>query len=166
MPPRDMQISVVGLDRAVKRLQNPEAFRVPMRRFFTKATGAGVVEVRKRTPRWRGQAQESIKAEIDSRPIPLWGRIVSRLWYMRMLERGTRAHFPKIDGRLAQWAFDHGVDPTALAFAMARGKGRGKRRKATRGRLMFFRGRKVLLKTIPGMVEITAREIARRLERG
>lgn len=155
----NMRIQVKGLGTTADRLANPAAFQQPMRKFFIRTTAVARNSAKRRTPRWSGALRNAWKVEFDQRPLVLWARVFNPTWYAKMIDSGTKPHMPKVTGRLQQWAESKGLNPYAVAANMRKGKGRGKRPRAVRGRFMRFIARKSVRKRLPDLTAQAAKEI-------
>lgn len=144
-------IQVKGLEKAAKEL-SPDIMRRPMRRFFEDSTDLVYKGVTRRISKVTREAVNSVKVEIDPSPVPLWGRVDSDLFRMRMLEYGTGPHRPPVTPEFEAWARRRRRNPWAVARSIEL--------HGTRGRKMFSKTKRGTRRKTFKLMRRAAKEIA------
>jgi len=116
-----------------KKLDAEKLFGEPVRNFFRKALIYMQGIARGEAPRDRGQLVQSITFDIDSKPIPLWGKVGTNKGYATHMEYGTGAlsQKPAVTGsvplpsgpELETWARRHGFESGYHVADIIRWKG-------------------------------------------
>lgn len=111
-----MEIRVEGLEPLLKKLDGNSLLAAPLREALTKAVILLESAAKRGAPVDTGRLRASITHEVDSRPVPLFGKVGTDVFYAPYVEFGTRPHWPPVSA-LATWARRHGF---ASAFIVAR----------------------------------------------
>jgi hypothetical protein len=111
-----LDIKIEGLEELVKKLDSNHLLAQPLRDAFSKSVLLLESEVKRRTPVDMGRLRSSITHEVDSRPVPLFGRVGTKVEYAQYVEFGTKAHWPPVSA-LEVWARRHGF---SSAFIVTR----------------------------------------------
>lgn len=148
----DFEMKVSGLEELLKKC-SPTILEKPLRQFFRDALSAIERETKTRTPVDTGRLRASINSKIDTRPVPLWGRVETNTFYAPYVEFGTRPHFPPPNA-LAGWANRHGLGEYTFVICRAIA------RRGVQGRHMFEKG----LETAKSGIEAFAAKAAAEIE--
>lgn len=150
-----MEIRIKGLERLVKKLDGNELLGWPLRRAFRDSVTVLLREVHKRTPVDRNELRGSITFEIDTRTVPLWGKVGTDVKYAPYVEFGTEPHWPPLSA-LQPWARRHGFPPgRAGAFLVARAIARH----GTKAREFFKGGFEASESRVRGFFDRAAKDI-------
>jgi hypothetical protein len=95
-----MRIVVEGLEEALRVLNDPELIGGPLRDFFTRSVITIDNQAKARAPVDTGRLRSSMGYEVDSNPIPEWGKAGTNVWYAPSQEFGT--------GRMSDGSFGSG----------------------------------------------------------
>lgn len=149
-----------------RRLDPVKLFGEPVRNFFTRALLILQGLTREGIPVDRGRLRQSITFDVDSRPIPLWGKIGSNVKYAPDMEYGTNAlsEKPSVTGnrpfptgpQLETWARRHGFPNGWMVAAIIKRRGGLEPRRFLRN--AFTQGQS----KIRGLLDDLATEIERR----
>ena len=124
-----IEITITGMDELIQKVGNtPELLGEPLRNFFNHSTMTLQRNAQMLTPVDTGRLRASETTEIDSSPIPLWGRTGTNVYYGIFVEEDTIPHWPPVNA-LRGWATRHGMNPFLLARAISR--------RGTKGKHMF-----------------------------
>jgi hypothetical protein len=150
-----MEFRIIGLEKLLKKLDGNALLGPPLRKAFMNAVLLLERESKQRAPVDTGRLRSSITHAIDTRPVPLWGSVGSKVHYAPYVEFGTKPHSPPL-AALQPWARRHGFGPgTAGAFLVARviaARGTKARR--------YFRGAlESAVSRIQGYFDVAARAI-------
>lgn len=85
-----LKVNIQGLERAQRRLENPSAVSVPVRRFLQRSGDHLQPRVIRRIRRRTGAGRASVMMEMDPAPLPRWVKVFSKLYYIRFYEWGTK----------------------------------------------------------------------------
>lgn len=107
-------VRVEGLDEALRKL-DPRMVDRPCRNFLERGSILVQNEARRLAPVDTGQLRASIDRDVGAREAV----IGTNEDYAPYVEKGTRPHFPPV-GAVAGWARRHGMEPYAVARAIAR----------------------------------------------
>lgn len=119
MEPIRIDVTVQGLDEITKKADAPEVLGPALRLFFTGVTDELRAAAMARTPVDTAHLQRSHATAVDDAAIPRWGMVGTNVTYAVFVHEGTRPHFPPV-AALDGWAKRHGVNPWAVAQAIAR----------------------------------------------
>jgi len=121
-----IEVQVVGLDRLIRTLQ-PDLIGKPLRSFFKRATIDIANRAKRKAPVDTGLLRATLAGQVDPFPVPLWGKVGTRVKYAPYQEYGTGSegdpevphtprHWPP-GHALGVWASRHGF---ASGFQVAR----------------------------------------------
>ena len=129
-----LQVRIVGAERILRNLNDPDLVGEPWRKFLAKSTAVLESEARKNAPKWRRTLMNSIVSQIGPGTFPLEAKVGvlkgPALAYARAMEFGRApGAFPPI-AAIAEWARSKGIGipPFVIARAIAKGKSRHQRR--------------------------------------
>jgi hypothetical protein len=116
-------------DEFRRKLNDPKLIGSPARKFLNRAVLTILRFARQNAPVDRGRLRQSITYDVDSSPMPLWGKVGSNVSYAPDMEFGTNAlsEKPSATGNvpfptgadLEIWARRHGnLNPWAVAHAI------------------------------------------------
>jgi len=115
-----MEFKVVGLEKLVAKLDSNALLGPPLRKAFADAVLLLERESKRRAPVDTARLRSSITHAVDTRTVPLWGKVGTDVHYAPYVEFGTRPHWPPFSA-LQPWARRHGFPPgRAGAFLVAR----------------------------------------------
>ncbi|MFA4973644.1 MAG: hypothetical protein WC683_13620 [bacterium] len=145
-----MSVELQGLERLERKLQ-PELVAGPVRQFFKESTDLLLGRVLKNAPNDLGTLKSRISSSIDSRQVPLWGKVVSRAPHSHLLEYGVAAHMAPRQPFIA-WGERKGVSGVGAWLKMIT--------KGIKGRFFVWRA----LKDSDGDIERNERKAERAIE--
>ncbi len=97
-----MRVNIQGAKELERNLGNPDAVRLPMRRFFLRTRDHMVPRIKRRIrigPAGPGHSpgagRQSVDSKLDIARIPRFLKIFSELFYIRIYEYGAPAHGQK-----------------------------------------------------------------------
>lgn len=114
-----MEVKVEGVEQLIRKA-SPELVAKPLRQFFEKAALYIEGQAKRNSPVDTGRLRASITHSVDSMAVPLWGKVMTDVFYAPFVEYGTRPHFPP-PRALEVWAGRHGFPgPFLVCRAIAR----------------------------------------------
>lgn len=149
--PGTFDVQILGVEQITRRLK-PDLIGEPLRDFFKTAAQVAKERISNLTPGDTRTLVNSYKSEVESAPVPTYGRVWTDAAYAPFVEFDTRPHMPPVDA-LRGWAGRKGLNPWAVAMAI--------KRRGTRGRHMFELG----LERSKGAIQGLMRDLAQAIER-
>jgi len=84
-----IQVQIVGLDKLVGKLKGDTLLGKPLREAFTKSAALVERGAKQRAPVDINRLRSSITHAVDTAPVPLWGKVGTRVFYAPYQEFGT-----------------------------------------------------------------------------
>ena len=107
-----------GLDELMRKA-TPDILAGPVTEFFKRALLYMEGQAVRNAPVDTGRLRASITSALDTRSLPLWGKVTTNVFYAPYVEFGTRPHFPP-PAALEVWASRHGIPTFLVCRAIAR----------------------------------------------
>ena len=90
-----MSVNIRGAKELERNLGNPDAVRLPIRRYLLRGRDHLVPRIKKRIRRRTGRGRRSVQFELDKARIPRYIKIFSKEFHIRIYEYGAPARNQK-----------------------------------------------------------------------
>jgi hypothetical protein len=90
-----MSVNIRGAKELERNLGNPNAVRLPVRRYLLRGRDHLVPRIKRRIRRRTGVGRGSIQSELDTARVPRFVKIFSKEFYVRIYEYGAPGHGQK-----------------------------------------------------------------------